>query len=111
MPAGCGADISSSGLGATQFAMPGALDLLRSMRDAPADPQAAVVAATDPANPYGTSLAWPAADLTRVVGATVVIVDGEMTVYLARGLPRNHRAICRRTNRFARVWRGLPLAR
>jgi ATP-dependent Lhr-like helicase len=74
-----------SGLGATQFALPGALDLLRSMREPDADPDAAVVAATDPANPYGTSLPWPVPDLTRVVGATVVIVDGAMTVYLARG--------------------------
>jgi len=74
-----------TGLGATQFALPGALDLLRSMRDPEPDPQAAVVAATDPANPYGTSLAWPVPDLTRVVGAIVVIVDGAMVLYVARG--------------------------
>jgi ATP-dependent Lhr-like helicase len=36
-------------------------------------------------NPYGTSLPWPVPQLTRVVGATVVLVDGEMTAYLARG--------------------------
>jgi len=44
-----------------------------------------VVAATDPANPYGTSLPWPLPELTRTVGAAVVLVDGAMTVYVARG--------------------------
>ncbi len=48
-----------AGLGATQFAMPGALDLLRSLRDAPDDPEVVVLAATDPANPYGAALRWP----------------------------------------------------
>src|SRR4029077_41405 len=47
-----------AGLGATQFAMPGALDLLRSMRDAPDEAEIAVLAATDPANPYGATLKW-----------------------------------------------------
>ena len=45
-----------AGLGATQFALPGALDLLRSLRDAPDDAEIAVLAATDPANPYGAAL-------------------------------------------------------
>src|SRR4029434_9680369 len=49
-----------AGLGATQFAMPGALDLLRSLRDAPDEVEIAVLAATDPANPYGATLKWPA---------------------------------------------------
>ena len=48
-----------AGLGATQFAIPGALDLLRSLRDPPDDPEIAVLAATDPANPYGAALKWP----------------------------------------------------
>jgi ATP-dependent Lhr-like helicase len=48
-----------AGLGATQFALPGALDLLRSLRDAPEEPEIAVLAATDPANPYGATLRWP----------------------------------------------------
>src|SRR5438034_7646199 len=48
-----------AGLGATQFAMPGALDLLRSLRDAPDEAEIAVLAATDPANPYGATLKWP----------------------------------------------------
>ena len=75
-----------AGLGATQFALPGALDLLRSLRDPQDDPHTVIVAATDPANPYGMSLPWPMPQLTRVVGAFVILVDGEMTAYLARGL-------------------------
>jgi ATP-dependent Lhr-like helicase len=39
--------------------LPGALDLLRSLRDAPEEPEIAVLAATDPANPYGATLRWP----------------------------------------------------
>ena len=49
-----------AGLGATQFALPGALDLLRSLREPPPEPEVAVLAATDPANPYGATLKWPA---------------------------------------------------
>jgi ATP-dependent Lhr-like helicase len=74
-----------SGLGATQFALPGALDLLRALRDPDAEPAAVVMAATDPANPYGSSLPWPAPALSRVVGALVVVVDGAMAVHVARG--------------------------
>jgi ATP-dependent Lhr-like helicase len=94
-----------AGLGATQFAQPGALDLLRSLRDPSPDDDAEVVvlSATDPANPYGAALRWPTvADATaagaegesranagrtptRSVGATVVLVDGALAAYLARG--------------------------
>jgi len=81
-----------AGLGATQFALPGALDLLRSLRDAPDETEVAVLAAADPANPYGATLKWPAslaADAgrgpTRTVGATVILVDGALAAYLARG--------------------------
>ena len=52
-----------AGLGATQFALPGAVDLLRSLRDEPDEAEVAVLAATDPANPYGATLKWPAASL------------------------------------------------
>jgi ATP-dependent Lhr-like helicase len=48
-----------AGLGAAQFALPPALDLLRSMRELPESPRTAVLAATDPANPYGAILKWP----------------------------------------------------
>ena len=74
------------GLGATQFALPGALEMLRGHRDA--DPDVAEVitlAAADPANPYGTTLPWSMAGAMRVPGATVVLVDGELAAYLARG--------------------------
>src|SRR5215467_12602904 len=72
-----------AGLGATQFAMPGALDLLRSLRDAPDDPEVVVLAATDPANPYGATLPWPKTTdtnrgPTRSVGATAILVDGAL---------------------------------
>jgi ATP-dependent Lhr-like helicase len=88
-----------AGLGAAQFAMPTALDLLRSMRDAPEDPRTVILAATDPANPYGGIVKWPeqapgdASDATsdggrgptRSVGALVVLVDGAASAYLRRG--------------------------
>jgi len=85
-----------AGLGATQFALAGAVDLLRSLRDGPDEPEVAVLAATDPANPYGATLKWPAKNggaaaddpgrgPTRSVGATVILVDGALAAYLARG--------------------------
>ena len=48
------------GVGATQFALPAALELMRSLREPPDDAETAVLSATDPANPYGTMLKWPA---------------------------------------------------
>ncbi|MEO6222289.1 MAG: helicase-related protein, partial [Vicinamibacterales bacterium] len=75
-----------SGLGATQFALPGALDLLRSRREPDPDvAETTTLAATDPANPYGTTLPWPITGATRVVGATVILVDGQLAAYLSRG--------------------------
>jgi ATP-dependent Lhr-like helicase len=112
-----------AGLGATQFALPGALDLLRSLKDAPEAAEIVIMAATDPANPYGAALKWPAFAAaaasarqareaagaasarqareaagavpdsegrtgrgpTRSVGARVVLVDGALAGYLARG--------------------------
>ena len=82
-----------AGLGATQFALPGALDLLRSLRSSPDDVEVAVLAATDPANPYGATLKWPDSSRsetagrgpTRTVGATVILVNGAIGAYLARG--------------------------
>src|SRR5690606_32980392 len=80
------------GLGAAQFSAPGAEDWLRSCREAPAESSAVVLAATDPANVWGAALPWPAsrADrdgvrLERRAGARVVLVDGELAAYLARG--------------------------
>src|SRR5436309_11176782 len=81
-----------AGLGATQSALPGALDLLRSLRDSPDEAEVAVLAATDPASPYGAMLKWPATQAaeagrgpTRTIGATVILVDGALAAYLARG--------------------------
>jgi ATP-dependent Lhr-like helicase len=81
-------------LGATQFAMPAAVDLLRSLR-VPKDSERVEMlqlAATDPANPYGALMRWPAApdagsSLTRSVGASVVLCDGALVAYLRRGNP------------------------
>jgi ATP-dependent helicase Lhr and Lhr-like helicase len=80
-------------LGATQFAMPAAVDLLRSLRIMQQEQSEVVMlAATDPANPYGALLRWPTApedgsSLTRSVGARVVLVDGALTAYIRRGNP------------------------
>jgi ATP-dependent helicase Lhr and Lhr-like helicase len=88
-----------AGLGATQFALPSAVDLLRSLRQSRMEkPEMVVLAATDPANPYGATLRWPAPEgdaeedgqprsLTRSVGASVVLRNGEMVAYLRRGNP------------------------
>ncbi|HZJ26433.1 MAG TPA: DEAD/DEAH box helicase [Acidimicrobiia bacterium] len=77
-----------SGLGAAQFALPGAVDRLRSQRGESGAP--VVLAATDPAQPYGAALAWPdittgAPRSTRTAGAFVVLIDGRPAVYLDRG--------------------------
>jgi ATP-dependent Lhr-like helicase len=80
------------GLGAAQFALPGAVDRLRAMREpAEGDPVAHLLAAADPANPYGAALPWPRAGredrrpLQRAAGAYVVLVDGTAVFYLERG--------------------------
>jgi ATP-dependent Lhr-like helicase len=81
-------------LGATQFAMPAAVDLLRSLRTEREGERCEMLmlAATDPANPYGALLRWPAggdaaSSLTRSVGARVVLCDGALAAYLRRGNP------------------------
>lgn len=111
------------GLGAAQFAAPATVDLLRSTADnlsIPAGPQAfgasaytpqrtdmeqvygtftvTLLAATDPANPYGAALSWPATPSfahegegtvkhrpARKAGACVVLVDGAPVLYVERG--------------------------
>ena len=85
-------------LGATQFALPAAVELLRTLRAERmgATHEMAMLAATDPANPYGALLKWPDVDasslskeargaLTRSVGAKVVLCDGCLVMYLRRG--------------------------
>jgi len=76
-----------AGLGAAQFAMAGAVDRLRSMRDTPASPEPVVLAATDPAQPYGAALDWPATAgrPSRVAGAHVVLMGGRPIVEIERG--------------------------
>jgi ATP-dependent Lhr-like helicase len=77
-----------AGLGAAQFALPGGVDRLRSHRTPHGDdPRAIVLAATDPAQPFGAALGWPDSRgrPARAAGAHVVLVDGELAVYLERG--------------------------
>jgi ATP-dependent Lhr-like helicase len=102
------------GLGGAQFAVPGAVDRLRALTDPPSSPQTQVLAAADPANPYGAALSWPertAAGGTnspspgqpsgvprtppggerpghrpgRKAGAVVILVDGDLVLYVERG--------------------------
>ncbi|WP_406269796.1 ATP-dependent helicase [Actinacidiphila glaucinigra] len=86
------------GLGAAQFAMDGAVDRLRAISNARDredtrhdKARTVVLAAADPANAYGAALPWPEqpAGVThrpgRKAGALVVLVDGELTLYVERG--------------------------
>ncbi|WP_442874924.1 ATP-dependent helicase [Actinoplanes sp. NBC_00393] len=92
------------GLGAAQFAVPGAVDRLRALAE-PAELEkragsSVVLAATDPANPYGAALPWPDRVVDsgdgepaakaghragRKAGALVVLVGGEVVLYVERG--------------------------
>jgi ATP-dependent Lhr-like helicase len=83
-----------AGVGATQFALPAALELMRSLRTPAEEAETVVLSAIDPANPYGTMLKWPAlgeADAasgrgpTRSVGSIVVLVNGALAGYISRG--------------------------
>jgi ATP-dependent Lhr-like helicase len=90
-----------AGLGATQFALPAAVDLLRQLRTAPPDekPEFVQLAATDPANPYGSVLRWPDLPvaeedtdsaprvLTRAAYAEVILRNGQLVAWLRRGNP------------------------
>jgi ATP-dependent Lhr-like helicase len=85
------------GLGGAQFAVPGAVDRLRALTDPPASPLTQVLAAADPANPYGAALPWPERTATgtegerpghrpgRKAGAVVILVDGDLVLYVERG--------------------------
>ncbi|MEV2240557.1 ATP-dependent helicase [Micromonospora sp. NPDC049891] len=93
------------GLGAAQFAVPGAVDRIRAGAEPldggrPRSGSSLVLAATDPANPYGAALPWPdrvvdSGDATsppatghragRKAGALVVLVEGELALYVERG--------------------------
>ncbi|MDH3605436.1 MAG: DEAD/DEAH box helicase [Acidimicrobiia bacterium] len=72
------------GLGGAQFASPGAVDRLRQ----PSDGEARILAAADPANPYGAAVGWPATEVgrpSRSAGAFVITVGGALTVFVERG--------------------------
>jgi ATP-dependent Lhr-like helicase len=90
-----------AGLGATQFALPAAVDLLRQLRtEPPAEkPEFVQLSAADPANPYGSALRWPElppmdddADgapriLTRAAYAEVILRNGQLVAWLRRNNP------------------------
>jgi ATP-dependent Lhr-like helicase len=82
-----------AGLGGAQFAQPGAVDRLRALReglvqDDPDRLAAVVLAATDPANPYGAALPWPTPAVAsapkpmRSAGARVILVDGALVAFV-----------------------------
>ena len=81
------------GLGAAQFALAGALDRLRAVRetDNGAPRRVHLLAAADPANAYGAALSWPRRSdedrrpFQRAAGAYVALVDGRAVFYLERG--------------------------
>lgn len=82
-----------AGLGATQFATPAAVDMLRSVRDESDEASGVVLSSVDPSNPYGAILSWPRRDgdeargrrgPTRTVGSLVALVDGQIAAYIAR---------------------------
>src|SRR5690348_360068 len=72
------------GLGGSQFALPGAVDRLRSMRDAPG--RVLAMAATDPASAYGSVLPWPSSDgrMARAAGAYCALDAGRLVLYLEK---------------------------
>ncbi len=80
-----------AGLGAAQFAQPGAVDLLRDARDERDENVTVTISATDPANPFGVLIAWPMSaqadtrGATRTAGARVVIVNGRAAAWISRG--------------------------
>jgi ATP-dependent Lhr-like helicase len=92
------------GLGAAQFAVPGAVDRLRALSEPDDDRRtvspAVVLASTDPANPYGAALPWPERIIDsgdgepvtkaghragRKAGALVVLAGGDLVLYVERG--------------------------
>ena len=84
---GCRRGYFVEGLGGAQFALAGAVERLRELRS-DADDDALVLAAADPAQPYGAALPWPrraGARAARVAGAHVVLLGGAAALYVERG--------------------------
>jgi ATP-dependent Lhr-like helicase len=92
------------GMGGAQFALPGAVERLRAGGNPPVAPgvvpgarvgdnssrRSLVLAAADPAQPYGAALAWPKRKSQersppRVAGAYVVLVEDQPALYVERG--------------------------
>ncbi|MGD0063695.1 MAG: ATP-dependent helicase, partial [Streptosporangiaceae bacterium] len=92
------------GLGGAQFALPGAVDRMRALAEPPrptvlgqqasiSAERAVVLAAADPAQPYGAALGWPdrpgetpaSHRPGRKAGALTVLVDGSLVLYVERG--------------------------
>ncbi|WP_437760522.1 Lhr family helicase [Sorangium sp. So ce1389] len=89
-----------AGLGAAQFAVPGADDRLRACREPSDDPLTLVLAATDPANPWGAAVRWPELAARgdgapegavrgpvrpqRAAGALVILHDGRLLAWMGR---------------------------
>jgi ATP-dependent Lhr-like helicase len=93
------------GLGGSQFALPGAVDRLR----AEPDQLLMVMAATDPANPYGAGLAWPDSGesrLARDAGAYVFLRGGDLIGYLDKGR-RHLTVLAEDTTTYESLGRGL----
>jgi ATP-dependent Lhr-like helicase len=83
------------GLGGAQFAHTGAVERLRARRDLGVEAEVVKLSAVDPANPYGATLPWPrcsggddVSSPRRVPGASVLLVDGALVLYLDRGARR-----------------------
>ncbi|HMO55106.1 MAG TPA: hypothetical protein PJ994_11420, partial [Tepidiformaceae bacterium] len=79
------------GLGAAQFASPAAVERLRAHRHLPDEPATAILAATDPAQPFGAAIPWPRREgddrrgPARSAGTQVVLVNGEPVLVVERG--------------------------
>jgi ATP-dependent Lhr-like helicase len=77
------------GLGGAQFAVPGAVERLRELRPREDEEQEPLVlAAADPAQPYGAALPWPkraGGRAARVAGGLVVLLGGEAALFVERG--------------------------
>ena len=74
-----------AGMGGAQFAVPGAVDRLRALREPPSEPEIVILAAVDPANAFGHALPWPVKGPQRAAGAYVLLVDGLPSLYLEKG--------------------------
>ena len=78
------------GLGGAQFALPGAVERLRELRTdrSGEEHETLVLAAADPAQPYGAAVPWPrraGARAARIAGAWLVLLGGEAVLFVERG--------------------------